>query len=82
MGSKLHGQASSTDCQHGQWPPCACDMSDLAFTKINEDYALQYVHRLMVAEIFAGEDNTDNTSYVVHAIIIRKNVPRTRRKKN
>ena len=33
-------------------------MGELAFTKMDDNYALQDVHTLIVAETFAGEDNT------------------------
>ena len=58
MGSQLHGQSPSTACQHGQRTPCACNMGDLAFTKMDEIYAPRDAHSPTVAEIFAGEDNT------------------------
>ena len=56
-GSQLHCKAPSTACQHGHRPPCARDMGDLAFTKMDEVYAPRDVHSMTVAEMFAGEDN-------------------------
>ena len=54
-------------------------MGDLAFTMMDDDYALKYVHTPTVVEMFAGEDNIGQ---VVHAIVEKRDVLSIRMKKN